>query len=262
LRSAEKARARLGRGARIAFALLHMFATELQRTLARTFAYCSAVAALGLILAELVSSRGASLRTAAPNWVEVIRPLPAFAMTIPEFEAPRYAIWRRAGGIARKDVLSFGEAGGATATIEIVRGEFDDGDITASVSELRLSGPRVSPNGIDTKFGVIHVESAIEDGRNCLHFSHKYEELRFEISGMFCSAGMELVDHGTVACAIDRLSLIAAGSEPRLAALFARAELRRDFCGQRSVFVAATPKLVTDWIEAARDPKLRRASVE
>jgi hypothetical protein len=40
--------------------------------------------------------------------------------------------------------------------------------------------------------------------------------------------------------------------------LFARAESRRTFCGQRSVFLAATPKLVTDWIDASRDPKLRR----
>ena len=32
-----------------------------------------------------------------PDWIEVIRPLPAFALTIPEFEsAPRYAIWRHA----------------------------------------------------------------------------------------------------------------------------------------------------------------------
>jgi hypothetical protein len=32
--------------------------------------------------------------------------------------------------------------------------------------------------------------------------------------------------------------------------------LKRTFCGQQSVFVAATPKR-NDWIEAARDPRLR-----
>ena len=50
--------------------------------------------------------------------------------------------------------------------------------------------------------------------------------------------------------------LLAAGGDPKLAALFARAELKRSFCGQNSVFLAATPKR-NDWIEAAHDPKLR-----
>jgi hypothetical protein len=59
-----------------------------------------------------------------------------------------------------------------------------------------------------------------------------------------------------VACALDRLTLISAASDPKLTALFARAELKRNFCGQTSVFLAATPRR-TDWIEAPRDPKLR-----
>jgi hypothetical protein len=65
-----------------------------------------------------------------------------------------------------------------------------------------------------------------------------------------------MVDRGMLACALDRLSLLSAGSEPKLGALFARAELKRTYCGQNSVFVAATRKR-NDWIEAARDPRLR-----
>jgi hypothetical protein len=235
-----------------------MFANELRATLARTIAYGAALATFALILLEIAAPRGGSVKAANPRWIEVIRPLPAFALTIPEFEgAPRYSIWRHVSGVGRKDVLSFGEEGGPTATMEIFRGDVEEEDITASIGKLRLSVPR-APNSIDTKFGPVRVETAIEDGRNCLHVSRKYEELRFEISGTFCSAGMELVDRGMVACALDRLSLVSAGSEPRLATLFARAELRRTFCGQRSVFLAATPKLVTGWIDASRDPKLRR----
>jgi hypothetical protein len=198
--------------------------------------------------------------TANPDWIEVIRPLPAFALTIPEFEgSPRYSIWRHVSCVGRKDVMSFGEPGGPTATVEIFRGDVEEDDITASIAELRLSTPHASPHSIDTKFGAVRVESSIEEGRSCLRFSRKYEDLRLEISGTFCNAGMELIDHGMVACALDRLSLVSAGSEPRLATLFARAELRRTFCGQKNVFLAATPKR-TDWIEATRDPKLRRAS--
>jgi hypothetical protein len=259
LRSAYEVNARLATGIRIAFALLGLFARELHATLARTVAYCAALGAFGLILLEIAGPRGGSVKAANPEWIEVIRPLPAFALTIPEFEAgPRYSIWRHVSGVGRRDVLSFG-ADGATATIEIFRGDVDEEDVTSSIAELRLSAPRVAPNSIDTKFGPVRVESAIEDGRNCLRFSRKFEELRFEISGTFCNAGLELVDHGMVACALDRLSLIAAGSEPRLATLFARAELRRDFCGQKNVFLAATPKR-TDWIDAPRDPKLRRTA--
>jgi hypothetical protein len=260
LRSAYGAKARAFTGLAIAFALVRMFANELHATLARVIAYGAALAAFALIVVEAAGPRGGSAKPENAEWIEVVRPLPAFALTIPEFEAqPRYSIWRHVSGVGRKDVLSFGEPGGPTATIEIFRGDVEEEDITASISELRLSAPRTSPNSIDTKFGAVRVESAIDDGRSCLHVSRKYEELRFEISGTFCNAGKELVDHGMVACALDRLSLVSAGSEPRLATLFARAELRRTFCGQKNVFLAATPKL-TGWIDAARDPKLRRAS--
>jgi hypothetical protein len=258
LRSAE-AKGRLLAGLRIAFALVCMFANELRASLARVVLYCAALAAFALIVVEIAGHRGSAVTSTNPDWIEVIRPLPAFALTIPEFEgAPRYSIWRHVSGIGRKDVLSFGEEGGASATIEIFRGDVEEDDITASISELRLSAPRM-PNSVDTKFGAMRLETVIENGRNCLRVSRKFEELRLEISGTFCNAGMELVDHGMVACALDRLSLVSAGSELKLAALFARAELRRTFCGQKNVFLAATPKR-TDWIDAPRDPKLRRAS--
>lgn len=258
LRNASAAKAQLITGLRIAFALLCMFANELRATLARVIAYGTALAAFALMIIEIAGPGGGGARTANAEWIEVIRPLPAFALTIPEFEgAPRYSIWRHVGGVGRKDVMSFGEGGGATATVEIFRGDVEEEDITSSIAELRLSASRASPNSIDTKFGAVRVETSIEEGRSCLRFSQKYEDLRFEISGTFCNAGMELVDHGMVACALDRLSLVSAGSEPRLATLFARAELRRTFCGQKNVFLAATPKR-TDWIDATRDPKLRR----
>lgn len=258
LHNASGARARFVAGLRVAFALTCMFANELRASLARLVLYSAALAAFALVLVEIAGPRGDHVTIANPDWIEVIRPLPAFALTIPDFEgAPRYSIWRHVSGVGRKDVMSFGEEGGPTATVEVFRGDVEEEDITASISELRLSASR-APNSIETKFGPVRVESAVEDGRSCLHVSRRYEELRLEISGTFCSAGMELVDRGMVACALDRLSLVSAGSEPRLTTLFARAELRRTFCGQRSVFLAATPKLTADWIDARRDPKLRR----
>jgi len=271
LRSAiEGAKARVSAAARVAFAMLRMLAFEVRATMVRLCVYGAVLGAMGLGVAEF-ASRGSVVAEAAsrPDWVEVNKPFPAFAMTIPDIEAaPRYAIWRHASGAGRKDILTFGEPGGATAVVEIHRPgiptQTDDEDITASISQLRLSGSRVSPNTIDTKFGTVLVEPFIDNApggaRRCLRFTREFDEPRLEMSGWFCNSGQELVDRGMIACALDRLSLLAAGSEPKLATLFARAELKRSFCGQRSVFLAATPKR-TDWIDATRDPKLRRAAV-
>lgn len=272
LRSAiEAAKAKISAGARIAFAMLRMFALEMHASLARTFVYCAALGSLALMVAEFAASRDTVVAqsTLPPDWIEVNKPFPAFAMSIPEFDAaPRYTIWRHTSGTGRKDILSFGEpgAGHATAAVEIYRPGLDADDneaqdITASIAELRLSGKPVSPKTIQTKFGSVLVETFIDQApggaRRCLKFSRGFEEPRLDIGGWYCNPGLELVDRGMIACALDRLSLLAAGSEPKLAALFARAELRRSFCGQKSVILAATPKR-TDWIEAARDPKLRR----
>jgi len=263
----EAAKTRVSAGASIAFALLQMFAIEVRATVLRVFIYGAALAAMGLGLAE-IASRGAlsSQAAAAPDWLLVNKPFPVFAITIPEFEdAPRYAIWQQAGGSGRKDILTFTEPGGASAVVEIHRPGGDGGepvDITASIPDLRLSD-RFAAKAIDTKFGAVLVEPFIDDApggaRSCLRFARNFDEPRLEISGWFCNPGAELVDRGMIACALDRLSLLAAGGEPKLATLFARAELQRSFCGERRVFLAATPKRI-DWIEAARDPKLRRSA--
>jgi hypothetical protein len=50
--------------------------------------------------------------------------------------------------------------------------------------------------------------------------------------------------------------VIAAGSDPKLAELFAQAELKRKFCSRKPPPRGATLKRA-DWLAAARDPKLR-----
>src|SRR4051812_18426535 len=100
---------RCAAGARVALALLRMFALELHGTLARVFVYCAAVGVFALIIAELVGSRDGAVKVAHPEWAEIIRPLPAFVMRIPDFDTPRYSIWRQANGSGRKDIFNFGE---------------------------------------------------------------------------------------------------------------------------------------------------------
>jgi hypothetical protein len=51
---------------------------------------------------------------------------------------------------------------------------------------------------------------------------------------------------------LSRLILLAAGNDPKLAELFARAELRRGSCA-----AAAAPAASADWVTSAENPLLR-----
>ena len=50
---------------------------------------------------------------------------------------------------------------------------------------------------------------------------------------------------------LNRLVLLTAGNDPKLAELFARAELKRGSCA------AATSAVSADWVTAAQNPLLR-----
>jgi len=248
---------------------MRMFVGEVHAATLRVGVYLCALAAMCLIATEAITRyQGPPVATMPTyDWVESNKPLPAFAMTMPEFEeAPRYAIWRHSDGGGRKDILTFGDpaSGGATAVVELYRSGVEpdpEADIvTASIPELRLSERLVMPTTIATKFGDVAVDSFTDSApggtRSCLRFWRTFEDPKLEISGWFCNASEAMVDRGMIACALDRLTLVAAASEPKIGALFAQAELKRNFCGTNSVFIAATHKRV-DWINASRDPKLR-----
>ena len=58
----------------------------------------------------------------------------------------------------------------------------------------------------------------------------------------YCKSRDELVDRAALACTLDRLTMLSAGGDTKLAGLFARAEIKRTFCGQRNPILAATPE--------------------
>ena len=84
------------------------------------------------------------------------------------------------------------------------------------------------------------------------------DDPRLQLSGWFCQGGSEFIAQSTLACALDRLTLLAAGSEPKIGALFAQAELNRSYCGQRDPILAATPKYHLLWKALANRPEPRR----
>ena len=107
----------------------------------------------------------------------------------------------------------------------------------------------VKPDGqIDSKFGPVPlVDFAVapqgptpDHERRCLGFARPFNQPAMQIAGWYCSAGHEVVDRAMVACLLDRLTLV--NGDAKLAEMFARAEVKRTFCGQRSPILAATPE--------------------
>jgi hypothetical protein len=94
--------------------------------------------------------------------------------------------------------------------------------------------------------------------RHCLGFVHVYDDPMLQLSGWFCRGGADFIERSTLACALDRLSLLSAGSEPKVGALFAKAELNRSYCGQHDPILASTPKYKLLWKALATRPDPRR----
>ena len=57
-----------------------------------------------------------------------------------------------------------------------------------------------------------------------------------------------------ISCMLNRLTLLSTGNDPKLAELFARAELRRRDCA-----TSAVPALSADWLTGSDNPQLRGA---
>ena len=245
---------------------------EFRGAIVRILAYLGAIGALSLIAAEFFKEpRTAAMVEAAPRpaWIEIDKPWPAFQLTMPGFgdDDGRYTLRRHAAGGGRKDTLSFGELGRTQrfVSFDIYRagqeiGSFGRPDVRELAAEYgRVSGIR-SAIPIPSKFGKFQTfEFAIGpfNGYNCIGFVHNFNAPHVQISGLSCNMNL-LVDRSVISCALDRLTLLSAGSDPDIARLFARAELKRSFCGQRDHLLYATPKRPGDVTHSvARKPRLR-----
>lgn len=248
-------------------------AEEFRATCTRLLAYMGGLAAIAIVATELFRALpvvAAAGPAALPQWIAVDRPNPAFAVTISELADVEagYAILRHAAG-GRKDIMTWGDASSAApfARIEIYRPGFerDAGTDIARTIAARvadLAGVRtVTPAGtLDSKLGPFAlVDFTIAKGserRRCLGFMRAFDETAMQISGWTCNDGLEVVERGIIACALDRLMLLSAGGDSRLADLFARAERKRTVCGLKSTHIAATPRR-QDWIAGTAATALR-----
>jgi hypothetical protein len=252
---------------------LHSWREELSHKFVRLLAYLGGIAVLSIAAARIfgpATPPAAVASLSRSEWIEIDKPFPAFALSIPEAaDVPsHYAIERHLKGGGRKDILTLGEPEDAAPFLKVeiyrpgseiahfadpqsdlVEQALDAGLITA----LRIEKPLAS------KFGALAIAS-FDSGtppRHCLGFARDFDDPMLQLSGRFCQ-GVNFIERATLACALDRLTLLSAGGEPKVGKLFAQAELKRGFCGQHDPILAPTPKYQLLWKALAKRPEPRR----
>jgi hypothetical protein len=254
---------------------LHSWRDDMPAAFVQGLAFLCGLAVLSIFCAWIFQPQKA-IGVAAPahqtEWSEIARPFPAFALSIPEAaDAPsHYVIRRNVEGGGRKDILSLGDADSASPYLQV--------EIYRPGSEIRrFGGPKatiaadaialgpVALRGTDqpltSKFGpldIVAFDTSAGMPRHCLAFVRSYDNPQLQLSGWFCQGGADFIERSTLACALDRLTLLSAGSEPKVGALFAKAELNRSYCGQRDPILASTPKYTLLWKALATRPEPRR----
>ena len=254
---------------------LYSWREELPANFARLLAYLCAIFVLSIVCAQL-SQSSVVMNVIAPahrsDWIEIEKPFPAFALAIPEAaDAPSaYAIRRHAAGSGRKDILTLGETDGVAPylQVEIYRPGTEIADFADPQADLGALAKDAGPvsalraqETLPSKFGPLNIAAFDVEGptlRHCLGFVRDFDDPKLQLSGRFCQGGADAIDRSTLACALDRLTLLSAGSEPKVGALFARAELNRSFCGQRDPILAPTPKYKLLWQALANRQQPRR----
>ena len=253
---------------------LRSWRDELPPSFVRVLAYLGAVALLSIGAARV--SQPPAINAVEPihqsEWIAIERPFPAFALSIPEAaDVPAtYAIRRHAAGNGRKDILALGDPDGAAPylQVEIYRPgseirHFADpkAEIIAGAAALGPIEVKRADEPLASKFGPLTIVSFVSSKgaqRSCLGFVRAYQDPRLQLSGWFCQGCSDFIEQSTLACALDRLTLLAAGSEPKVGALFAKAELNRSYCDQHDPILAATPKYHLLWKALANRPEPRR----
>jgi hypothetical protein len=247
---------------------LRSFADECTAVIGRLLAYVGALALIAIVGNQILTNlpimwEGAS-PASKPGWSLAARSYPAFAVTQVDssLKAATYDIFRHPEG-GRKDVLRWSAGPGEKPAAEL--------ELYRPGSEAREAGPpiaevatRMDPDGtrdieaagvIDSKFGYVSLVDFADKAGNhspCLGFVKNFDDANVRISGWSCQAGLPPVRRAAIGCLIDHLILLTAGNDPKLAELFAHAELRRGGCT-----TAATPTASADWVTSPQNPGLR-----
>ena len=243
---------------------LNSFADECAGTLARLAAYVGVLTLLamaGLRLWDQLPVAATAEPAAKAGWSQALRSHPAFAVSqldLPE-KTETYEIFRHPEG-GRKDILhwmSQGEKPVAELEIYHPGGEFSPSDATGVEIAARMDaqGGLEAAGVIDSKFGpvaLLRLADNAEGAKSCLGFIKRIADPNLQISGWTCHGDGLPARRAAIGCMLNRLTLLTAGNEPKLAELFARAELKRGNCA-----AAAAPATSPDWVMGTENPRLR-----
>lgn len=256
---------------------LWSFAEECRRITASLLAYVGTLALLviaathlwaKLPLAEVIGPLAEAVEPAAnAGWSVANRSYPAFAVSRLVRESAdsggdleTYEILRHPDG-GRRDVLHWTASPGEppVAELELYRlgaeasrlGSPAD-DIAARIDPDRAR--QITGGGmIDSKFGPVALFGlGSNDPKGCLGFVKNLEVANLRISGWSCQGETLPARRLAIACTLNRLTLLTAGNDPKLAELFAHAELKRGNCASSDATA-----LSADWVTGVQNPRLR-----
>jgi hypothetical protein len=242
------------------------FADECSGTFARLIAYVGTLALLaivGISLWDHLADDEAIEPPARAGWNVAQGSYPAF--TVSQFNLPEktktYEILRHPEG-GRKDIFRWAVEGQRPlAELELYRpgAEFKQSEPVLAGLAARMDSGRgyelEAAGLIDSKFGTVTLLRPAgdpESSRSCLGFIKYFDEANLQISGWSCQGDALPARRAAIGCILSRLTLLTAGNDPKLAELFARAELRRGSCAPAS---ASAP--TADWVTTAEEPRLR-----
>jgi hypothetical protein len=239
---------------------LSSFADEACATFARLFAYMGMVALIGILtihgwdqLQDVLADEPAT----KPTWSTADRSYPAFAVSQQDSHerTASYTIRRHPLG-GRKDILRWtSTADKLAAELEIYRPgrEFDPAAGAGLAARIGGTLSLETSGVLDSKFGAIALlrQAGVADASSCLAFFKRIDDPALQLSGFSCEGDGLPARRAAVGCMLDRLTLLTSGNEPKLAELFAHAELRRSGCAGTS--------LMADWMSSAENPQLRGA---
>lgn len=244
-------------GISIKAVLRALFWSDASATFARLIAYMGALALLAMGAEHFVRTTPILVTEteSAPllEWTSIAKPFPVFSIPMSELaeSGQDYALRRHIGG-GRQDILTWGELDSRTPhlMVEVYRPGSERGAFASAQEEIatRLENLDLvelkAAGEMETKFGTASlVEFSLgKPARQCLGFVRAHDDPQLQILGWHCGRETAPAERDVLACAIDRLALVSAGSEPKLREFFARAEMRRHFCGQRSHLLTPTPK--------------------
>jgi hypothetical protein len=93
---------------------------------------------------------------------------------------------------------------------------------------------------------------AKDEAKSCLGFIKQLGDPNLQISGWTCQGEGLPARRAAIGCMLNRLTLLTAGNEPKLAELFARAELKRGNCTAATISATSV-----DWVTGTENPRLR-----